>query len=56
MKVEKKVISDLTKCYAMSEITVEGKHCFLVAAEKDDPCYLFAEDGTKLITKAQKVY
>ena len=50
MKVEKKVISDLTKCYAMSEITVEGKHCFLVAAEKDDPCYLFAEDGTKLET------
>ena len=50
MKVEKKVISDLTKCYAMGEITVEGKHCFLVSAEKDDPCYLFAEDGTKLET------
>lgn len=34
----------------MGEITVEGKHCFLVGAEKDDPCYLFAEDGTKLET------
>ena len=50
MKVEKKVISNLNKCYAMSEITVEGKHCFLVAAEKSDPCYLFSEDGECLET------
>ncbi|MBR0153231.1 MAG: hypothetical protein IJM26_05555 [Lachnospiraceae bacterium] len=50
MKVEKKVISNLNKCYSLSEVTVEGKHCFLVAAEKTDPCYLFAEDGTKLET------
>ena len=48
MKVDKKVIATLPKCYAMSEVTVEGKHCFVAAAEKDDPCYLFAEDGTKL--------
>ena len=45
MHVEKKVISNLNKCYAMSEITVEGKRCFVVAAEKHDPCYLFSEDG-----------
>ena len=50
MKVEKKVISNLNKCYSLSEVTVEGTHCFLVAAEKTDPCYLFAEDGTKLET------
>ena len=50
MKVEKKVISNLSKCYAMSEVTVEGKHCFLVAAEKTDKCLLFAEDGTELET------
>lgn len=48
MNVEKKVISNLNKCYAMSELPYQGKHCFLVAAEKHDPCYLFAEDGTKL--------
>lgn len=34
----------------MSELTYEGKHCFLVGAEKSDPCYLFSEDGQKLDT------
>lgn len=50
MKVEKKVISNLNKCYSMTELTYDGAHCFLVAAEKHDPCYLFSEDGTKLDT------
>ena len=50
MKIEKKVISNLNKCYAMSELTWEGEHRFLVAAEKHDPCYVFAEDGTQLDT------
>lgn len=50
MKVEKKVISNLNKCYSMAEITYKGQHCFLAAAEKHDPCYLFSEDGTKLET------
>ena len=50
MKVEKKVISNLNKCYAMSQLAYKGENCFLVAAEKQDPCYLFAEDGTLLDT------
>ncbi len=50
MKIEKKIISNLNKCYSLSELTYKGEHCFLVAAEKHDPCYLFAEDGTKLDT------
>ena len=50
MKVEKKVISNLNKCYSISELTYEGAHCFLVAAEKHDPCLLFSEDGTQLDT------
>ena len=50
MKVEKKVISNVNKCYAMAELNYRGEHCFLVAAEKQNPCYLFAEDGTKLET------
>lgn len=50
MKIEKKVISHLNKCYSMAELTYQGAHHFLVAAEKHDPCYLFAEDGTQLET------
>lgn len=50
MHIEKRVISNLNKCYAMAEITCQGDHCFLVAAEKKDPCYLFAEDGRQLET------
>ena len=50
MKVKKKVISNLNKCYAMSELTWGGKHCFLVAAEKKDPCHVFSEDGALLDT------
>ncbi len=50
MQINKKVIDNLEKCYAMSELTVDGKHCFLVAAEKYDPCYLYDEDGNRLET------
>ncbi len=50
MHVEKSVIGKLEKCYALSELTYQGRHCFLVAAEKHDPCYLFEEDGTKIDT------
>ena len=50
MNVEKKVIASLNKCYSTSELTFQGRHCFLVAAEKHDPCYLFAKDGTRLET------
>ena len=50
MHVEKKVIASLNKCYSMAELWDQGAHRFLVAAEKHDPCYLFAEDGTRLET------
>ena len=50
MKVEKKVIGELNKCYSMAELNIRGEHCFLVAAEKHDPCYLFSESGEKLET------
>lgn len=50
MNVEKKVISTLNKCYSLAELRYQGAHCFLAAAEQRDPCYLFAEDGTRLQT------
>lgn len=50
MKVKKKKISTLNKCYSMTGLNYHGEHHFLAAAEGHDPCYLFAEDGTRLET------
>ena len=50
MRVEKKVIARLPKCYAVTRLEYKGEPCFLVAAEKQDPCYLFSEDGEILET------
>ena len=44
MKVSKKVIANLTKCYAITSLNFKGNNCFVVAAEKSDPCYLFSEN------------
>ncbi len=54
MNVEKKVIGSLNKCYSMAELDYKDRHCFLVAAEKQDPCYLFDEQGNKLETVWEK--
>ena len=48
MHVEKKVIATLNKCYAMAPLKYRGQDCFLVAAEKHDPCYVFSNQGEQL--------
>ena len=45
MKVQKRVISNLNKCYAMSRLTHEGQPAFLVAAEKHDPATFSTKKG-----------
>ncbi len=50
MQVEKKVLGTLSKCYSMAELDYRGRPCFLVAAEKNDPCYLFSREGERLAT------
>ena len=47
MKVNKKVISNLEKCYSIAPLYYQGKEHILVAAEKQDPCYMFDLDGNK---------
>jgi len=45
LKVNKKVIGQLNKCYALAEINMNGERRLLVGAEKEDPCYCYDLDG-----------
>lgn len=50
MKANKKVIENLTKCYSIAPLKYNGEKYILVAAEKQDPCYLFDLEGNKIDT------
>ena len=50
MKITKTVLGTLEKCYALSPLTVGGRDCLLVAAEKHAPCLRFDLEGNLLDT------
>ncbi|MCM1037785.1 MAG: hypothetical protein NC434_00560 [Ruminococcus sp.] len=45
MNIEKKVLAGLEKCYSIAPLHYQNEDFFLVAAEKQDPCYLFNMQG-----------
>lgn len=45
MKVKKQVIGNLEKCYSLAKLHYHGKDHILVAAEKQNSCYLYDLDG-----------
>lgn len=47
MNVNKKVIGELEKCYALATLRYQNKDHFLVASEISNDCYLFDLDGNK---------
>lgn len=47
MKIQKKIIGTLKKCYCVAPLRYEGKQHILVAAEKQDACYMFDLQGNK---------
>lgn len=50
MKIAKKVIGTLKKCYCVAPLKYNGNNYVLVAAEKQDPCYLFDLGGNQVDT------
>lgn len=50
MKVQKRVIGNLEKCYSLAEFDYDGKKHLLVAAEKKDEIDVFTYDGQKVDT------
>ena len=48
MQIEKKVVTNLTKCYSLAEIAYRKETAYLVASEKQFPCLVISRDGRVL--------
>ena len=47
MKIEKKIIGELDRCYSLAMLKYQNKEHFLVAAEKVNKCYLYDLAGNQ---------
>ena len=45
MQIEKKIVTNLTKCYSLAELEHQGQKAYLVASEKQYPCLVISRDG-----------
>lgn len=45
MKINKKVLANLEKCYSIAPLNYKGRFHILVAAEKQAQCLMFSSDG-----------
>lgn len=50
MKVNKKIIAKMPKCYSIGENNYKGEPCFMMATEKEGPCKFFDFKGRDLTT------
>lgn len=50
MKVKKRVLAHLTKCYCVAPLIYKGEKHYLAASEKDFPCLLFDGQGNQAAT------
>ena len=46
MRIDKKIISNLTLCYCIAPVTWKGQQHFIVASEKEHACLLFDQYGS----------
>ncbi len=46
IRIEKKIITQLERCYSLAKLTCRGERKYLVASEKRFPCLLLGQDGT----------
>lgn len=50
MTVKKKILGNLEQCYCVASLYIHKTPYFMVAAEKQNACYLFSQDGERVDT------
>ena len=50
MKIEKKFLTDLHRCYATSSTVIDGDRKILIATEGEGPCFMYEGEDFKQST------